>query len=350
MKIIDNSKLVEMFGTNKNKNRFLEFGKINNSMKKSLLGRAQCEYIIEDLGRGKYEIISKRPFRLPRAWFKIQGKKEEYLCYLILSYLKENAHAQVDDALDLSLINCYTGLKAISSNYCSVKYNQLEYSDDREMCLENVNYFFKNTTESLEYYLKKCLNLLQDTGALKWQRVRHLCEYDFKTKKCGDKKVKIKCNTNFRRATKEETQFEERIRLKYMKQLDISEQESYFGEKSKEFNELYQKELDDRNIKFFYGCYEVYYCNVMKLDAILESSDKTIEECEQNFNQILMCNIIENAEKYLDKIFDPDDVKIDTDTYFEDVGLLVTETIDLEYDAIKFDKKKIEDKIIEMDI
>jgi len=347
---INNNKLIELFGTDKNRARFEKYGKVDSGLKKTLLDRAQCEYLIKDLGRGKYDLGNKRPFKLPRAWFKIEGKKEEYLCYLILSHLKENAYSEIDDALDISLTSCYTKLKAISENYIHIRSNQAKYSDERDIPIENVKHFFDKTTSSLKYYLEKCLNLLQETSVLKWQSVRHVRTHTVSSKWKTDKSISVTSSSVFRRATKEETQAEERIFNECLKSLKISSQEAYFGEKCNEFKKIFHSRLRELNIVHFYDCYEVYYCNVDRLDNILKSSNKKIPECEEQFNIILQGNILENAEKYLNNtdIENEGKIKINMDTFMDDIGLINCEAIDINADDIIYDNN-INSQAIDVD-
>ena len=57
---IDNSTLVEWFGSDANKNVYKLKKKIDNGLKTTLLKRAACKCEIHDLGKGKHNTKKRR--------------------------------------------------------------------------------------------------------------------------------------------------------------------------------------------------------------------------------------------------------------------------------------------------
>ena len=66
--IINNDELVKLFGTKKNKITYQKHGKVTNSMKNTMLGKASRYCNIVDLGRGKYEILEIYDYPKPALY------------------------------------------------------------------------------------------------------------------------------------------------------------------------------------------------------------------------------------------------------------------------------------------
>ncbi len=321
-RIINNAELVERFGTDKNKATYAKYKKIG-SMKKALLNTASCSHDIEDLGKGKYE-IEERDVPLTKAWHKISGKKEQYLCYLILEHLLENAHSGILTALNVSLIECYQMLETLSDNYNTIKYNKKHYSETKELNVRNVGEFFKTVSKSLKTHMEKCLNILQDTRAIKWYKTRHVCVMEFSSSLDNVKKTTThRYDHVHRRATKEEIQWELDVCNRVAVNLNITNYSSrYYSNRSKEFNSERDKVFSERNIRFFYDSYEVYYDDINTLEAILDTSLLMPEDYQEKFNRQLVSDMNKLAEKHVH-------AKNVLPTYYDDARVIISDSIKL---------------------
>lgn len=297
--IINEKKLINLFATSSQKQKYISNGKFVSNNKNILLKEANRYCEIVDLGNRQYNILNLYKYPLPKNINKMQAGLYQYMIPLILSKL-------IDGHNENNKITFTSGkwarqIKMINHNYNAVKYHKKLTSDYFDYSYGDIDDFFDKADDMITRQLEQSLKYLEESGTIIWNKVNMVYK-----EKLDDKIVSVSTNHDVvmdkiedtHVMTDEETSF-------YTKCIEIADKESgaedkqsrYFGEHAKKFKEVLTRELLKENIKFVYQSYEVYYINLDKCKNLLQhfeniNGDQFIE----NFNNEFQKMIIDNAE------------------------------------------------------
>ena len=169
--LINNKILVELFASDNVKETYLRTYKVTGSMKSQLLNVAKNQYkIVEDLGRGKYNIDEKFDGSI-----MIPNNKMAHPIYgnLIPSILinVKNFHDN-EKVFCLSLSAVYSNFKMIHrDNYCNMRDRRRTTSEILDVNYDTLNEFFSITNTSLKYYLDNSVTLLENLRLIKCNKL-----------------------------------------------------------------------------------------------------------------------------------------------------------------------------------
>ncbi len=291
--IIGNKELIELFGTDVNKETYSKTKKVNNSLKEDLLSRAKCEYkLVIDLGRGRYEIDEKFEGEIIIPSNKMAHPIYGNLIPAILINIK-NYHEN-GQVFCLSLNSIYAKFDMINKdNYSKMSSRRRVTSKVLDINFETLNEFFEVTHSSLKYYLENSLNFLSNINLIKVIKIPYVSLIKAETEHHKKNILDSELKQLYRRATKEEYQvildYEEEIRKKYK----IEKGNKLFG---KPMIELKEK-LEIHNIDFHYECYEILCMNSKEINHIVEFYGiDNLKYISENFCRNFINMTIANAE------------------------------------------------------
>lgn len=300
--IINNSKLVDLFGTDKNKEYFKKYNKIGTSLKNSILKRASRECNILDIGNGKYEILEVYNVKIPTSTSKILNNKAyKILCPIIINNLIDSKN-NGENVLNMSLIT-YCGLLNIvhKTNFNSINYNKKLVSKDYNIDMVNITNFFNISKRMIKYNMESALTLLQQSGIIYWQHLIWIKHRDVALKN-NHSSVETNVINTHRRATEEEIRYIEDCKSQIIKKyniVDIDNFDSIYYNKNyslaiAELNEL----LIKRNIVYYYKGYEIYYTDIEKSINFMKLFEDFNKE---SYNNIFYDIINDNIKTSYDK-------------------------------------------------
>jgi hypothetical protein len=268
--VISERTLIEMFATEKQKNKYSEKGYFTGTQKQNILYKAGAMCKIEDLGSRQYRIDKVYKYPVPKNFSKMNSGMHKYLIPLILiKLIGRKIYDEIYDKenMTFTLMKWYRMVDMINDNYIAMK-NNITYSSERFGIDENIMYDFFNTTDdSLIYYFKKSLQYLKEADLFNYQEINWICIRGAESKEEGGI-AKLNIKNIHRRATQEEMETIRKCEQKASKDAGITiESEKFFSEKSKKYLSIYNEELKKSNILFCYKAYEIY------------STDKDIERC-----------------------------------------------------------------------
>lgn len=337
--IIDNKAMVELFGTDANKENYNKNKKVTNSMKRTLIINAKKEYVIvEDLGRGKYKIEEKvSNIIIPNS--KMLHPIYGNLIPAILLNVKE--YHNEGKVFCLSLNSIYSNFNMINENYIHANSRKGTASKILDVLPDICYEFFDSTHAQLKYYLKNSLNLLSALGLIKYNMIPYVSlvkkEMDSNIVKGTDDVITIMR----RRSTKEEEQFiadvDKEIRTKH----DIGKGSRLFGAPLKE----YKDKLSKINVEYIYECYEIICLEKLEIENILHFYNSTDKETlSDNFTNSFISLVMSNAESKHNKALESNmaDFYRFNKKYLDDFLKLSNNTLDYKSKAIKIPKYKVE--------
>lgn len=337
--IIDNKAMVELFGTDSNKESYYKNKRVSGSMKTSLILRAKKEYTtVEDLGKGKYKLENKIISNIipnDKMIHPIYGN----LIPAILINVKE--YHDSSKVFCLSLNSIYSNFNMINNNYIHANSRKGTVSKILDVMPDVCYEFFDTTHAQLKYYLKNSLNLLSALGLIKYNMIPYVSlakkEVDTSIIKGTDDIITI----TRRRATKEEEQFiadiDKDIRIKY----DIGKGKKLFGEPLRE----YKDKISQINIEYIYECYEIICLEKVEIENILCFYNSTNKETlSENFTNNFISLVMSNAEsKHLKAI---ENNMIDfyrfNRKYLDDFLTLSNTTLDYKSETVVIPKYKVD--------
>jgi hypothetical protein len=330
---ITNKDLIENWGTDKNKQKFIKDNKVNSSIKKLLMNRALRDCIIKDLGGGKYFIETVREESVPLVYTQIENTIYEYLCPIILQNLIQSFYNK-ENKLEISLIKYYNLLQSINNNYNDIRYGSIDSCKKLNINIKNHSDFFKESSNYLKRTLELGLEYLEKLDSIKWYKFRMVVIRNSSLKDDPDY-VDVGLHYQHRRATEEEIRYELDIKNMVKNKLGIeTDQDCYFGSKSKEYHKTTEEEYKKRNIKFFYYGYEIYYTSIEKCYSILSLFKVTdVEKLCSFFNKCVIENNANN--RHINYTSSTSSRKhINVDTYLQDYETLLTNAIDINSDDL----------------
>ena len=338
--LINNKILVELFASDNVKETYLRTYKVTGSMKSQLLNVAKNQYkIVEDLGRGKYNIDEKFDGSI-----MIPNNKMAHPIYgnLIPSILinVKNFHDN-EKVFCLSLSAVYSNFKMIHrDNYCNMRDRRRTTSEILDVNYDTLNEFFSITNTSLKYYLDNSITLLENLRLIKCNKliyVKLINSESVHTIGIVDSYIK----TMYRPATKEEQQFIEDNEYKIKEKYGISKDNKLFGKPKDEMLNI----LKTINIEYTYECYEIICRDKKSINEICEFySINKLDNYSNEFSKNFISMTIANAEDRRNEAImnNLSDFYRFSESYIMDFMKLSEKTLDCNSDKIFIPKYKTE--------
>jgi len=203
--IIETCQLVEIFGTQKNKEYYSTKHMLSPSSKKSILEKASRYCKITDLSNGKFQISKVYTTPKPATLKKLQSGIYQHMTPLILLKIL-NGHDENNKVI-FPLLDWALHIDMINQNYKPMKYNQFNTSEYLDIDIPIVNEFFEKVDENIRYYIENCLEYLRKADVLVWYKVPMLRKRVVERLDSNNKDINIKCSYIDVRATDEEIKF-----------------------------------------------------------------------------------------------------------------------------------------------
>jgi len=294
---INNKQLVELFGTDKQKEIFIKDKKLNSGVKKRLLTKAQKYCDIEDLTQGKYLIHKVYTTDINDAIIPLKKGLSKYLTPLILDKLLNDQDENYK--ITLSLLGWARQLEMINDNYPFIKYNQEKSSEYLNMDIKIVYDYFERMDECMKYHLNKCLSKLsnkRELNLIEYDSVTMVQKTNIITERNENGGFDIICNPPMNEIiSDEDRKFVIDCEIEAELKAGITKpQEKFYGLTSIIYNKELKRLLSKRNISFTYNAYNIFCKNKKLVKQALSNFNTEIDE--QSFIQEFHENFLEYIE------------------------------------------------------
>ena len=300
--IISETQLVDLFSTEKQKEKYLSLGKFSGVNKQTILKQAarQCE--IMDIGKRQYEITKVYKYPVPKNFDKMNSGMHRYMTPLILINLIGAKIHEVEN-VTFTCMKWHRMIEMINENYVTMKHN-ISYSSDKLSLSKNVLYdFFSTTDDTLVYYFKKSLEYLKEANLFNYQELNWICVRHIRDSVDENGKKILQITHEHRRASYNEMKFIRKCDQRACIEVGISKEndcEKYYGEKSKAYQAKLKELLMKENIVTCYKAYEIYSTDndIMRCHQLLSNFKMDdIQAAVENMNKDFQKSLVVNAEK-----------------------------------------------------
>ena len=172
--IIKESQLINLFGTDAQKQYYLEKGILNGKYKTALFKKINKYCEIKSINKRNskenlYEITKVYEYPLPANYDKMQKSIYKYLTPLIL----DNLVYQHDknNCIEITVGRWARNLYMVNRNYNLVKHNREDTSKETQIQLDIINEFYDKTDRMINWYITNTLDYLKSAGLIIWREV-----------------------------------------------------------------------------------------------------------------------------------------------------------------------------------
>jgi len=301
--VIDIKKLVDYFGTDKQKENYKKEKKLNNRVKEGIMKKVSRFCDIEDLGQGKFMI--HKVFNLnmdDELLFPLFKGLSQYITPLILTRLLNEQDENYK--ITLSFISWAQRFQMINGNYNLLRYHQEKSSIYLKIDENTMFDYFNKMDDCIKYYLEKILKILSNKSGL------DLIEFDSVTKvrkiirdkKVNGVKIKFKCNFIDEEISDEDRKFVIDCENKAKEEAGITDnREKFYGTKSKIYKNKLSELFIEKDILFTYQAYNIFCKNKKEVEKVLSKFDSVLdykdEKFIETFNNIFIEYIKDKANK-----------------------------------------------------
>lgn len=303
--IIGNAELVNLFGTDKNKETFKIKNKVDASLKKSLLKRAYCVCDIEDLGNGKYKIKKIRDYILPQSLYNINKGLYKWLTPMILKKILYDYSYQ--NAYQSGKFGLATYIGMINENYTKIKKYKSSASEELNLDYKNLIDFYSHIDNYIEHYIETCLKNLKSCGAIDYDNPYMISYREFEDAH-ETSNINLKFNEiKFKLMGDSENRIYIDIENEIMKEMNISNLgEAYHSKNTFKFVEELNLRLsktpvmseDGKKIRMLrkFKVYRIWYNTIEACENLLNefpkySLETIIEEFNNEFIDLALSNL-----------------------------------------------------------
>jgi len=296
---ISTKELVNIFGTDKQKENYIKNKKLNSGNKSSILKKASRFCEIQDLGKGNFKIhkVFNLDMDKDELVFPLLKGLSQYITPLILSKLliEQDENYKVT----LSFVSWAKRFEIVNNNYSFIRNHQERSSKHLNMNEDTLFDYFDKMDSCIRYYLEKILNILSNKSGL------DLIEFDSVTKvKKMDRdqtinKVKIlfECDKYDEIISDEDRKFVIDCENKAKEEAGIIDnREKFYGYKSKIYNKTLSNLLINKNILFTYQAYNIFCKSKKGVENLLSKFDSIIDYRDENFIENINNVFIEYIE------------------------------------------------------
>ena len=300
---ISTKELLELFGTDKQKENYIKNKKLNSGNKSSIIKKASKFCEIADLGKGKFKI--HKVFNLnmdDELLFPLLRGLSQYITPLILFRLLNEQDENYK--MTLSFISWAKKFEIVNSNYSFMRIYQQKSSEYLNMDIETMFDYFEKMDDCIKYYLEKILKILSNESGL------DLIEFDSVTKvrkiirdqNDEDIDILFECDSIDEIISDEDRKFVIDCENKAKEESGITDnREKFYGMKSKLYKKILSKLLIKRNILFTYQAYNIFCKNKKEVEKVLSKFDSILdyrdEKFIETFNNIFIEYIKDKANK-----------------------------------------------------
>lgn len=300
---ISEKKLVELYGSDSQKQSYLENGRFVSGYKNTLLKKLSRYCDIEDCGNRTYKISNVYNYPLPANFNKMNKSLYKYIVPLLLTSLIDGH--DVNRKIDITLGKWAREINMVNRNYNLVKYNREDASKETQYPLSTINEFYDKADDMIDWYISNALDYLRAAGLIIWRQVHRVNQEISSDKTIIDENgnIQIDITIDNHQATEEEMTFYSECVAIADKAAGIENaNERYYSKKSKIFSEVLKRELYKRKIKCVYKTYEAYYVNLDKCKFVLNQfGDLDMNTLISDFNKEFTDMLVGNAEKRFEK-------------------------------------------------
>ena len=299
MERISEKNLVERFGTEKQKEKYEQDGKLTGSNKRGVLKSAQRYCTVTALGDGMYKLTNQKQVAVTPDMAKTASGIYAYTCPLIVQYVMDN------DKSILGKITLASNIKMIADYYSSINYNPSFTADEFNLDRTAVYSYLESTTKLINYYIEETLKCLK-----KMQLVFYKTNYLVVR---GKSKL-VSDGAELSVASSIATEADLEIYKEAMRQADVcaetkNESERYFSSKSQKWNTKFCEVLNSNGIMNIYPVYEVYtihkdWCEEYRKQ--FASDDELIKGLGKEFKQKIYDNMLRRIDKGAISVDDSD--------------------------------------------
>jgi len=297
---IDIKKLVNIFGTDKQKEGYKKDKKLNNRVKEGIIKKASKFCEIEDCGQGIFKI--HKVFNLDmdndELIFPLLKGLSQYVTPLILSKLLNEQDENYK--ITLSFISWAQKFQMINGNYNLMRYHQEKSSEYLKIDEHTMFDYFNKMDDCIQYYLEKIFKILSNKSGL------DLIEFDSVTKvrkiirdqSIKGVKIKFKCNFIDEEISDEDRKFVIDCENKAKEEAGITNnKDKFYGIKAKLYKDKLSELLIEKDILFTYRAYNIFCKNKKEVANVLSKFESILDYRSENFieefNNIFM-DYIEN--------------------------------------------------------
>ena len=300
---ISTKELINIFGTDKQKENYIKNKKLNSGNKSSILKKASKFCDIEDLGQGNFMI--HKVFNLnmdDELLFPLFKGLSQYITPLILNRLLNEQDENYK--ITLSFISWAQRFQMINGNYNLIRYHQEKSSKYLKIDEDTMFDYFNKMDDCIKYYLEKILKILSNKSGL------DLIEFDSVTKvrkiirnqMFKGVKIKFKCNFIDEEISDEDRKFVIDCENKAKEEVGITDnREKYYGGKAKLYKNKLSELLIKKDILFTYQAYNIFCKNKKEVEKVLSKFDSVLdykdEKFIETFNNIFIEYIKDKANK-----------------------------------------------------
>jgi len=300
---ISTKELLELFGTDKQKENYIKNKKLNSGNKSSIIKKASKFCEIADLGKGKF--IIHKVFNLnmdDELLFTLLRGLSQYITPLILFRLLNEQDENYK--MTLSFISWAKKFEIVNSNYSFMRIYQQKSSEYLNMDIDTMFDYFEKMDDCIKYYLEKILKILSNESGL------DLIEFDSVTKvrkiirdqNDEDIDILFECDSIDEIISDEDRKFVIDCENKSKEESGITDnREKFYGMKSKLYKKILSKLLIKRKILFTYQAYNIFCKNKIEVQKVLSKFDSILdyrdEKFIETFNNIFIEYIKDKANK-----------------------------------------------------
>lgn len=321
-RIITEEQLVQLFATDKQKNKYKSNGNVfSSSNKTTIMKQAKKLCDIEDLGNKNYRINYYYKYPVPKNFEQMNDGVYKFMIPLILINLV-NADIYGTGRLTFTYNQWYKMIELINDNYTNIKQNINWTSESKDLSSEVLYEYFNKTDQSLIYYFKKSMEYLKDANLFDYKKSQWVCirevqrnveneiRYnEFGEIKPAESKKQITINYTYRAASNDELVFIRKCEQDACEMLGVDWTDpviKYYSEHSKAIFKKVKELLLEKNIMFVYTAYDIIStekdierCNELLCSFNLRNTNKLAPNLSKAFSAI----VLENANKrQIDKV------------------------------------------------
>lgn len=153
-------KLVELYGSEKQKESYAKYKKFNGCNKRHFLRRLSRYCDIKDLGNRKYRITNVFKYPLPKCWSKMNDSLYQYITPLILNRFVNDPSE--DNQLCAPAKEWAIKINMINKNYELFTHRKNDVSKITEIPLNIIKNFYSKIYYGVEWHIRNTLRYLRE--------------------------------------------------------------------------------------------------------------------------------------------------------------------------------------------
>lgn len=292
-------KIVELFGTKKQKESYAQTGSIQPIIRKRIIEKAAKYCNVTYLKDGQYAISKVYPYVLPSQWSLMNTSLYRFITPLILKTLVDG-HDE-ERKITFTLGRWAREIRMVNGNYAIVKSNKEEAHNQFNIPLKDIWDFYDRADDAIEYYITQVLKFLDSARAITWKEVYYVREDKIENTNTCDEQghpiIGIRPHTRI--ATDEDFAFYNQCLEEADKEAGITvKKDRYYSDKSGNWLKIFHQKLYQRNITTIYKAYQAYYTHLDICQFIVDQFPAMDDyELQKNLTSEFADLLIDKADK-----------------------------------------------------